>query len=532
MHEGKGGRWREPAPVSRVLDWIERLPLHVVAGGLFAVSLVLRLYYQNDGLFLYDSVSLAQAIEDTLKTGRLHGQINGRQGSVLFGLLAYLPDRMLTGEPSAERALLTANALWASAAVPALFFLGRSLLQSATAAFFGALLFSLSPIYLSVSTWAKPHGLEVFQIVTSFALLLSARSSSPLKRLALASFLIGSAIFCREATLLLLPLYVIAYVRPEIVRHRPFIRIDRRVWSLRWLAAGLLPLAVLLALSIEYYLGDVVLRTLTVKSSGTVTFNIWPTRAIWNALGDLATQLTPLGIVLSLGGAAALARRKDLFPFLFLAAWAALLYPIGNASAYWPRLLAVLSPPFFLCLGLGAAWIHERSRLATLFVVMLIGAQMLYVVVPLLSYRRDFSGEKVQALWLRDVLPSNSLVIAMDDSVFIEYYAGLETMVHPIDAPKKTKKWIVKLKERLSSGTPVYIINAGWRYDSSRSFHRAMLYHFDFEEIGSKEIEDYHRSSLRDRRYKTVLRRVLLRANRKMNLDDMRRKGGGQRRRR
>lgn len=506
----RNAQWDDPAPVSWVLDRAERLPLLVSVGGLFLVSLALRLYFQNDGLFLYDSVVLAQAVEDTLETGRLHGQINGRHGSVLFGLLAYLPDYLITGEASAERALLGANAFWSAAAVPALFFLGNSLLRNAGAAWIAAFLFSLSPIYLSVSTWAKPHGLEVFQIVASFALLAGSRSRNTISRLLMASIVMGSAIFCREAALLLLPIYVLMYLQPEIAWRRPFVRVDPRVWSIRWLAAAFMPLALLLAVSLWFYLGDVVLRTLTVESQNTVAFPLVPTPILWMALGDLAVQLTPLGIALSIVGVACLTRRANVFAFVVLGAWAAILYPVGNSPAYWPRLLAVLSPPFFLCLGLGASWLYKRSRLVALLVVLFVGTHMLYTIVPILSYRRVFSGEKAQALWLREHVPAGGVVIAMDDSIFIDYYAGLETLEYPLGDPAATEKWIADLKERVLSGTPVYVINSTWNYDFTMDLRRGMSDHFHLEKVGTKVVEDYHRAALRDLRYRTTLQRLRL----------------------
>jgi len=502
----------EPSLATSLLDLFEALSPASTLGFLFVLSLALRLYYLNDGLFLYDSVVLAQAVQDTLDTGTLHGQINGRHGSVFIGLIAHWPDRWLTGETSAERALLHANAVFAAAAVPALFLLGRHLLRDHGAAFVAALLFSLSPIYLSVTTWAKPHGLEALQIVTCFTLLARPRTSGSTSWLLGASLVYGSAILCREAALLVLPLYLLLYLRPEIVRQRPFVRFDPRVWSVRWLAAAFLPLLLMLALAFWLFLADVVSRTLTVESANVVTFRLWPAPGLRQAMADLLTTLTPVGALLAVAGTFRLARRPDLFPLLFLGAWGAGVYPVGNASAYWPRLLAVLSPPFFLALGAGASWLHTRSRVASALLVVLLGASMFAQIEPLLSQRRSFSGEKVQALWLRDLLPPASVVIAMDDAVFIEYYAGLETLSHPIDDPAATERWVADVLERIESGTPVFIVTSGLSYDRSKVFGRALRTRFRLVEIDRKGVEDYHRAALVDRRYETTLSQLVPRS--------------------
>ena len=86
---------------------------------LFISSLALGIRFMNDGLFHYDSIILAQAVEKTFETGELHGQINQRYGSVILHGLVYLPFWILGYE--AEWPLLFAGVLFHALSVAALF---------------------------------------------------------------------------------------------------------------------------------------------------------------------------------------------------------------------------------------------------------------------------------------------------------------------------------------------------------------------------------------------------------------------------
>ena len=44
-----------------------------------------------------------------------------------------------------------------------------------------------------------------------------------------------------------------------------------------------------------------------------------------------------------------------------------------------------------------------------------------------MEYRSRVSGPKDYALWLKEQVPPDALIIVTDDSVFVRYYAGLRT---------------------------------------------------------------------------------------------------------
>lgn len=217
MREGPGGRygsgvprWRLASPRLEKLDW------RLVVASLVLASLLVRAAYRVEGLFFHDSVVLAQAVEQTVATGRLHGQVDGRYGSVLLNLPAYAACHWIGGLERAEATVIWTNIAFGSAAVGTLALLLMELLRSRAASLLGAALFSVSPIYLSITTYGKPHGIEAFLVLTSLWLVLRSARTGSTTEAALGSVALGAAILTRESTLIDLPIFALAALRPRL----------------------------------------------------------------------------------------------------------------------------------------------------------------------------------------------------------------------------------------------------------------------------------------------------------------------------
>lgn len=474
--------------------------------GLFLGSLALRLYFKNAGLFLYDAVRIAQATEASYETGELHGQVNGRPGSVITSLLFYVPYRWWTGQTSAEQSVLLANLVLASLAIALLYPMLRLLFEDRVeaaqderfTAFAAALLLGVSPILLSITTYGKPHGIELFWTVSTFACLLAFDLRQKHRWLVAGALTMGAALLSREAALLFLPLYALVALRPTLTLQRPFVAIPAERRSLRALLASFLPLALALALAWFAYLGEVVGRSLFEAGPGTVSFQgiWWP--ALARGASDFAFDLTWVGIPLVLAGVVIGWRRSaDKLALVFLLAWSALFFVVANTPAYWTRLLGLVSVPAFAFIGLALGALWRRKRWVAALATVALGGLLFSEIAPVIEFRRERSGQKEFALWLAAQVPRDALVIAMDDAPHLEYYAGLETWSHPVSGEEQEiALWLAETVARART-RPLFATSTGFGYDPGGKVAAALRTRFRIEQRGRIATEDYHHSATR-----------------------------------
>ena len=503
----------EPRWLKGLLDRLDAVPPVLIVLSLFALSFGLRLAYKNAGLFLFDSVILAQATERTFESGTLHGQVNGRHGSVVISLLFYVPYRLVTGTESAEQSVLFANIFFGSLGVIAVYALTRVLLEDGIAALIASLLLSVSPIYLSTTTYAKPQGTEVFLVTSSMLCVALFKKRRAWWWLVFGSSLLGVAILSREASLIFLPLFLLLYLDPQITLKPPRVSLNRERLALRSLSAGFGPLTIALVVGYFAFLDKVIFHTLFTEGTSTVTFlGIWsPSLSV--ALKDLHLDLTTMGVALSLMGVVVLCRSSANFlPVLFLLLWAGLLFYIGNTIAYWARMLGIISIPFFIFIAVAIARIYRWFRFLGAALALGLALVLFLDIRPIIASRSHTSGEKQHALWIKDIVPPGSVIVVQDDAVFIRYYAGLKHRKYPIGAaqtPVRLLMWVKETRELIESGTPVFLTSGSLAYDRTGAFRRALMRNFQLERVGALETEDYHHSAIKFRHHKAQLFRIL-----------------------
>jgi predicted membrane-bound mannosyltransferase len=148
-----------------------------------------------------------------------------------------------------ERADFTArltNAIFGSLAVAVLFLLAHLLFDRIFAGLSAAILFSVSPVFLAVTTIAKVHGVELFFILTAIYLVFRFHGTKSRVALALSAACIGFSPWVRESALVFIPIYALAYLKPELRFERKPVRLPAYALAPANLAAVLVPLAVVL----------------------------------------------------------------------------------------------------------------------------------------------------------------------------------------------------------------------------------------------------------------------------------------------
>lgn len=479
---------------------------------LFIFSLSLRLIYMNPGLFHADSVGLAYAVEETFKTGILHGLFNGRYGQVIVNLMTYIPYNLITGIESSEKSILFTEILFASFSIIILFLFIQKIFKDQSISLVTALLFSISPIFLSATTYGNSIGIEIFFILTSFYLLVSFHENNSQFHLALSSISIAFSVMVRESALLFIPLYFLLYINPVIRNNSNFISLDQKVLKIGNLISIFIPFLMVFGVYTYYFFHNVLYKTLFIPDDGSgsiVSFMGIFSPILHYSINDLYFNLSILGVFFAIGGIIIFIKLfENKFYFIFFLLWSAMFFYFGNTSTYNSYYLATVSIPFYLFISINLNSLYKANRFHGIICSLLLIFILFSQIQPILDYRHKFSGEKEYALWIKNEIPPNSQVIVMNDAPFLHYYANLSTLYHPIGDPERTKKWVEEINSLLKNDTNIYIVDSGFSYDPGLIFWNALIQNFDIEIVGSHICEDYHKATIRDNRYISNLLKV------------------------
>lgn len=455
---------------------IENISENKVLVFLFIFSLGLRLLYVNPGIFHADSIGLTRAVERTYETGHLYGMFNGRYGSVIVNLLTYIPYHLITGINSAEKSILFSDILFASFSVIMLFLFIKNIFKNKIIPLFTALLFSISPIFLSITTYGISHGIEIFFILTSFFLLSIFHEKNSIHYLALSSFSIAFSIIVRESAIIFVPLYFLFYLNPEIREN--FISIKDEVIKFRTICTVIFPFLIVFGIGLYLYIYEIIYRNIFMTDRLAVSFMGFYSESLPIAFEDLFFNLTIIGVLLVIGGSLILIiSYENKFHFIFLFLWALTFYYFGNLNAYWSRFLAIVSVPFFIFMSIGLDWLYKKNKVFSMVIFLILIVSLFQQIQPIIDYRHKFSGQKEYSLWVKEQVPPNSIIIASDDSGFISYYADLETRSPPEDLEdnKKLEIWVEQLNMTLKNNIPIYLIGSAFAYDDKAIFRHVLV---------------------------------------------------------
>ena len=472
---------------------------------LFLLNLALGLAFINEGLFHLDSVVLARATESTYKTGYLHLAIQGRIGVVMINSILYFPFFLL-GQ-NADFVTRFSSVLFCALSISALFLVIWELCADFIQAICGGLLFSITPLYFSPNTFGKEHGMSMFFFFLSFYLLLRGVKKD-LFLVGLSSFLFAFAISVRESICVFIPFYLLLYLAPEISL-RPFkvvlpkerLRLKPMIFvcfPFLLVFSGLLLAYLKTSFYREIFLRDYY-RSLSLSGLFSPIFKL--------ALQDLWLSMPGLIFLFAFIGSIRMFReKKNIFLPLFLLLWFMLIFYFANASAHYSaRYLDSVVIPVHILAAYTLSRLYAKDRLLATAVLIYFLASMFIFMYPILQFRHRYNGAKRFALFVKANTEPEAIIISMDDSVFIEYYAGRRVEKHPASDDKKMHDFLRKIAVALVNKTPVYLTTSGFAYDDRGTFYNVLLTNFDITTVGSCLSEDYHRAELKMLKYNHTL---------------------------
>lgn len=469
---------------------------------LFLFFLLLRYPFMNAGLFHCDEAILAQAVEKTWQTGSLAPAVNGRYGAVLLAWLLSGPAR-LTGGNTAETAVLWLGLLGGAALVAGVYFLAVSWQFDRLSALLASLLLGGNALFLVISTTGKEQAVQVALLILALALVQTGFQQKRWPWRVAGLVLYCFSVTVHESSLVFLPVLLSIL----LAGHFPL----RKNWK------SLLPdLAVLasgLAIPAAAYLGGIISRTMQDRNTMTVSFLGLFSPQLPPALGQFYQVLGIPLLVSALSGLLELRRRPAVW--IPLLVWLGLIFYFGNTTGFVLRHLLGLLVPAAILAGHGAAslagWFKRlpvQWTAAGLLVAAMTGSG-LWSVFPLLNYRRHTCGPKEMALYAARQTPPEALLLTMDESPHIAFYARREVWTHPPHEYEANRALVERVLQEVRRGRPVFIYSSAFSYDRKKHFRSLIEEHFRMEPCGEVADEGFHRPELALKIFTNKLFRLL-----------------------
>jgi len=470
-----------------------------IAAVLFLATFAFLYAFRNEGIFHLDAIFLAQAVE-RIYAGSTW-DVSWRFGAVLANAFVYFPF-WLSGE-NAERSTILSSILFHAASIPMLFLFLERLCGSRLLAALAAGLLAAAPVYSIANTFGKEYGLAVLLIATSFFLALRARETGSAARAASSALCFALSYIVWEGLLAITPIYIVVLFAPRFEPLAPGLRARR-------LAAGALAgFGVGLVFDLSTSL-DSIVRTYAGSQQMTDFLGIASPR-LRVAVGDLVRFLGwPFLLTSALGLAVALAQRRYRAILPLASLLIATLAFYGNLSTYGPRYLVLCALGLSMLAGAALHFMLTHQRLlqvaAVATYVGIVGS-MVAASYPLLAPRHAYNGAKRFAQLIAEVTEPASVIIVMDDSRFVEYYAHRATLQHPIGDRAATAVWVDTVRHTIER-RPVYLAESGLSYDPGLVVRRAIDANFTKTLVGTRTSEDYHHAESRLQFYEAHLWRL------------------------
>ena len=483
-----------------------------IISGLFLFSLLLRLFFMNDGLFHYDSVDFAIQAERTVEELKIHyAHGMGFPGMAILNGLAYGTDALIRGTQSAELSITLLSIIFGAAAVVIFYLFTKELTQDRFIAFTAALLFSITPLFLSVTTFALSHGASVF--FSLLAIYLFQKSEQKEQRwryrlIILSGLTLGFAVTIRITNVLYAALILLLYFNPkfeqrELILEKPKIK--------EIILTGVLFITPLILTFLLLYwpkISTAGLGFITATAESVKWLGIYSQMTLF-LLNWLNSSVILLGWILMLGGLVYSLKAKRYS--IILLAWFVIfaIYFLNLSGTVSPRHLIPLLIPVYIYIATALEWVKSKNKLVAAVIIVILVLAMLIPVYPILEFRTQYCGPKEFAYYVQQNTEPDSVVIAVDEWIHLKYYANRTTLTHTQDGnDTKILEFLDRIDNYLDNNTPVYIVETGFSYDPGQKIQKSIVTNYNLTLIGSHLNEDYHKKAMFDGRFEERLFKI------------------------
>ena len=445
--------------------WREML----IIATLFLFSLLLRLLFLNAGIFHQDAVSLTRAVELFVETGHIKPIIEGRPVWVLINGLIFSIPYYLFGAVSAEVTLKVTHALFGSLSIIMLYLFTKELFNSRFTAFAAALLFSVNPIFFSITTFPMVHAFSIFFALLSFYLLIRGSNRKKTHLILLSTGIIGISLLVRISNLMFIIPHAVLY----LMYHKKTFSWSKIKEFCINLILAYLPFVTLMIFSFR------ILRTQSVVANPwhNLIFGYTIQPNFFSYLADNAfSWITIPGIILSMTGLILILIYKKYKEFLFLSSWL-FVFLFFYSNAYVWKYITIVGARYFsnilipltIFMGISISEIRRKvkaGRIIAPLLLLVIAIISFLTIYPVVDYRHDHSSPK-EFISLFPNLTNNNVtfithpIMAAD----LSYYLKKPLIICPLVINNNTLEEIDKvIKEAFSSGKEVYIFDECFPY--------------------------------------------------------------------
>ncbi|MFH1408278.1 MAG: hypothetical protein ABIH34_00050 [Nanoarchaeota archaeon] len=464
---------------------------------LFLIPFLLRVMLSNDGLFHHDSVQLAFATESSVEEGHLKPTVNGRYGLVLLSVISFQISRLF-GATQAGEALTIMTIFFASLLIPLFYLIVKMYTKSIFLPFSAALLFAFTPVFLSVSTYAKSHSPALFFGLMAFYLFQQGLSK-PVWWMILGGLSFAFSLLIRADTILLFCPLFFMFLFPL----KSLSDLQKKPWSVLILFS--MPSLIIIFGSFFNRFLFVIAESDLLPDTGIVSHII--------ASIHLFFQAISLWIFIpALIGIGFLILHKQWYTLSFLLFWVfstSLPFILSRVSSLRFFLLALL--PICILSSYAFAPFRRKHLLVSSLILLLLIGGMLVSIWPVVSYRHDYSGPKEYGLEISRLTEPDAFIIENDNAPFIEYYGNRKVLGYPrLGTLEEINQTVQKIYDLLEQGTPIYVTSYLFGLDAENTPSLTLQNNFVLEERGVVDSENYHHAELELKIRTYVIYEVLL----------------------
>lgn len=501
---------------------------------IFLFAFALRIALISKGPYHGDTMALIIQAEKTLESFQLH-----KQSALGFPLIVILASFFiflfdLLGIGTHALAVNFMSVVFSSFTVVVFYYLCAEFFEHFTrmprnaqtrdyqrlTAIIGAILLSVSPIFLGISVYGKNHA------PCLFFLLLGVWSFLRYQRTGRSLFFYGSALSLGlmgavrliDLVLMAAPL---SFLWTLFLKNKPAPSGDASGLRLNFAEAGkrfvtwwaLIAGCVLLFYLPYFFQGQAgsFLRPLERYIDHALLDNFlgFFSHKLLVTLSFLVKNFTYAGLLLSLGGLVVLfGLNRKITYFLILWIICPVVYYGNLRMTVTSRYFVILLPAIIFCMAFVFAHFRDKALWlkAMAFILLFgIGVSTFIRVYPLLKIRHEKADVPDFVRWFDRMAEPGARIIHGDGSAFFHYYSDRKTAYRPLKTRVFTDEELADFKKRtdalLDKGVPLYITSVGlFSYDYAKKFSNFVFDNYCLEYKGSHHYEDWHGGAMTNRR--------------------------------
>ena len=218
-----------------------------------------------------------------------------------------------------------------------------------------------------------------------------------------------------------------------------------------------------------------------------------------HAFDWLLNVFNACGVILVLAGFGFMFLKKQFKEAAFLILWFIVFQLFyGNISSTGIRYLVIGWIPLIIAEGYFLGRTRGLNYYLALLILFLVCVFNIVGPMKTLIFRHRHALQVDFANWVKEKTPDDAAILAMDEAIFIRYYAKREILSRPITCKTKEMKDFFEqvVDKYLEEGRKVYFIGTTLAYDRCDVFSKMVFEFYTVIEMGKHKNEDWHHALL------------------------------------